>query len=169
VKNAKAKAKNKTTLKRKPQKYPVPEWMDADVMEKAKILDVLNRHELAASLEAKAAQLRGFNQPPVCPACTVSIAVRPKMKEALLMFFDAHGANVKNACEGEKLSASARWILETVMTDMVEISSSTANQIRYREAEGIEGCSYSESLIGASIEKWKEVVRDAALEDDDED
>jgi hypothetical protein len=154
-------AKKQTT--KKPAKYPVPEWMDEELKLTAEKLNVLERHALADRLERKASQLREMNQPKIDFIQTVSAQLRPKAKEAIILFAEQHGA--AKYSEADKLACGTRWFLEIGLSQIKKISETAANFSHYRDAEGIENSVYSEKLIGAALEKWKAEI----AEDDEED
>ena len=157
----------KTKEAQKPAKDPVPEWMADDIKAKAKKLNLNERLAKAEELERVASQLRDFAKPPVEFVCQAKTQLRPKVKEAVILFADFHGGAGKD--EDEKISLGIRWVLEAALPKMEELTRAVNLKCRYNLAEDVSSSNHDEDLIAAAIEKYKAARAAAKEERDDED
>jgi predicted transcriptional regulator len=153
----KPKSKAGKTASKKAMKHPVPEWMSDDIKAGAAKLDPLERI---------ATELRGFSQAPVKLCGEAAIPLRPKFKEAVILFAEHFGG--KDETEARKVSLGIRWVLEIALPKMEELKNATDRRTYYERAEGVEQSVLVEQLIGDAIEKWK-TARAAGKERADED
>jgi hypothetical protein len=146
-------SKMKKGLKKSVAKYPVPEWMDESLKPIAGKRDVFDRHELADSMERKAAQLRGFKRPEVRTVDSVQVNLRQNEKDAVIKFAEVHGGKIDD--ERENLSLGIRWVLAAALSDLSLMSKMTSHRVKYRNAEDLCDSDHTENLIKNSLEKWK--------------
>jgi hypothetical protein len=163
----KPKPKAGKAASKKATKHPVPEWMDSDIAKEVENLDFNQRLAMAEKLERVTTQLREFKQPPVkLVGNSVPIPLRPKLKEAVILFAEQFGG--KDSSEESKVALGIRWVLEIALPKMEELKNATLRHIDYGKAEGLEPSVHFEQQIGDAIEKWK-AARAAEKERADED
>ena len=136
------------------KKFAVPQWMDEDLKLQAQWLDTLQRHTLAEKLERHAEQLRELKQPAVKWEAHVEVPLRPNVKRAVLAFAKHHGADAKES-EQFRMKVGIQWFLESALPLIVIVSKNAIQQIRYRDAEGLEDSVLSERLIGEALLKYE--------------
>lgn len=145
-------------------KHPVPEWMDDELKSTAGQLDIVQRHELADRLEKQAAELRGLQQPVIEFVAETRVGLRPNMKRAIIEYVARHGAAGKP--EDIQLNWGVRWILQTALTKIGELSDESDRQVRYLRAEDLEPTNYFEKLIGDALETWQTTLTQSNGESD---
>lgn len=150
------------SVKSAPKKSPAPAWMEDELRSPFEMMTPDERIARAEKLESTAAQLREMKPARVENICTVEIGIRPNQKKALLALFERHGSK-KEESEHNKLTVCARWVLETGLTMLPQISDQTDRFAYYRDSEGLEDSTYCEQLTAASLEKFeiKSEARDA--------
>lgn len=140
------------------------EWMDEDLREIASKKSIVERYELAETLERHAEQLRGFNNKRPKLEKVFTTLSRESIK-AVVMFSRNHGGD---KLETEiQISTGIRWILEAILPQIDSISEATCRQIKYCEAEGLNSENYSEARIRTALEKWAAKIESEKEDEDD--